>query len=155
MAPREPCFASDSTSDRRAFRSSNNWFGALAMAIGTLGLSAVAVPAAEADATGAVGAGAVDFEVFGATDGGRSREYSGNEKSNRLSLSPERNAILAVIFAGKAIGSIRASKKDPFRASTNGAEASSRVAPVFESKTSLVTTRPRTCFASLGPSGLE
>ncbi|RPI55524.1 MAG: hypothetical protein EHM55_07600 [Acidobacteria bacterium] len=76
-------------------------------------------------------------------------------KSNRLSLSPERNAIFAVIRAGRASGSMRASKKAPFGASTSRADASSRVVPVLASNASFVTTRPRTLRASATLSGFE
>ena len=74
-------------------------------------------------------------------------EYAGNAKSKRLSLSSDVNEIFAVNFAGSASGSMRASKNAPLRASTSGADASSRVVPVFGSNTSFVTTRPRTLRA--------
>ncbi len=92
---------------------------------------------------------------MGAAGVGTSREYAGNAKSKRLSLSPDVNAIFAINFRGSAGVSMRASKKAPFFASTSGADASSRVLPVFGSNVSLVTTRPRTFRASAMLSGLE
>src|SRR5262245_29200711 len=129
-------------------------------AMGAMG----ATGAGATGATGAVGAmgatgatedpGELDALVVNAA-AGMSREYAGNAKSKRLSLISGLKVIFAVSFAGSGICSTRASRKAPFRASTSGVDASSRVVLVLESNASLVTTRPRTLRACSRSSGFE
>ena len=64
------------------------------------------------------------------------------------------NFTFAVISAGSLIFPTRASRYSPPAAIVSGAVTSSLVVRVAESNVSFSTTRPLTCLASSGTSGL-